>query len=117
LYSVTGVADAACGVSEDRLQNAMRWIHHATTPSRSIVVDVVAGVLTAMSVMAVSTTTPWWPHGSCGTGVNDPMQYALALSPFAVRCLLVRIATWPGQPPAGNGFDVMPKPPSDSPAA
>jgi hypothetical protein len=65
--------------------------------------------------MAVIVTTPWWPHGGCGTGVNDPTQYALCLLPFGVRCFLVRGAVRLRKGSAARGFEVLSKPPGDSP--
>jgi hypothetical protein len=95
----------------------MRWLHPSTTPTRSIVIDVFAGVLTAMSVTAVIATTPWWPHGICGTGVNDPVQYAFGLVPFGLRCLLVWRVKSRRQPLYVRGFEVMPPQPGESAAA
>ena len=60
------------------------------SPWKSVAFDAFAGVLTALSVLAVVSTTPFWPHGGCATGVNEPAQYAFGLVPFGVRCLLVR---------------------------
>jgi hypothetical protein len=47
------------------------------TPWKSVAFDAFAGVLTAISMILVISTTPFWPHGMCATGVNEPVQYAV----------------------------------------
>ena len=57
----------------------MRWLRPSMSPWKSVAFDALVGVLTALSVLMVLITTPFWPHGDCATGVNEPVQYAFGL--------------------------------------
>jgi hypothetical protein len=90
-----------------RIDHSM-WLRSEISPSRSITIDIIAGVLTGMTVVALFVTSPLLPRGICGTGGNDPITYGVCLIPFGLRCWIVREFGRPREnEPGPRGFSVV----------
>jgi hypothetical protein len=70
-------------------------------------IDAVAGILTASSLWAILLTLPLLHYTNCGTGINDPMSYAIATLPFILRCFIIHRFSRPNARLRQRGFLVV----------
>ena len=90
----------------------MRLLHPNIPALRSIVADLMAGVVGAFAgLFVIAFFSPPLPLHSptCGTGWNDPIYLVIAGVLIGGRFGLMRWITGPKARKAGVGFPVLPK--------